>query len=77
MIALNHAAGAYEDAAIAGMSIVSRVTMFANSALIGFGQGFQPVCGINYGAGKMKRVREAYFFCVKYANVFLVVVSVN
>ena len=76
VIALNHAAGAYEDAAIAGMSIVSRVTMFANSALIGFGQGFQPVCGINYGAGKMKRVREAYFFCVKYASVFLLVVSV-
>jgi Na+-driven multidrug efflux pump len=50
--------------------------MFANSALIGFGQGFQPVCGINYGAGKMKRVREAYFFCVKYASVFLLVVSV-
>lgn len=75
-IALNHAAGAYGDAAIAGMSIVSRVTMFANSALIGFGQGFQPVCGINYGAGKMRRVREAYFFCVKYASVFLLVVSV-
>ena len=73
---LNHAAGAYGDAAIAGMSIVSRISMFANSALIGFGQGFQPVCGMNYGAGKMKRVREAYFFCVKYSFLFLLVVSV-
>ena len=73
---LNHAAGIYGDAAIAGMSIVSRVSMFANSALIGFGQGFQPVCGMNYGAGKMKRVREAYFFCVKYAFIFLLVLSV-
>lgn len=72
---LNHAAGYYGDAAIAGMSIVSRISMFANSALIGFGQGFQPVCGMNYGAGKMKRVREAYFFCVKYSFVFLIVVS--
>lgn len=72
---LNHAAGNYGDAAIAGMSIVSRISMFANSALIGFGQGFQPVCGMNYGAGKMKRVREAYFFCVKCAAVFLVIVS--
>ena len=68
---LNHAAGVYGDAAIAGMSIVSRVSMFANSALIGFGQGFQPVCGMNYGAGKMKRVRDAFFFCVKYSFVFL------
>jgi len=76
VIALNQAAKVYGDAAIAGMSIVSRVTMFANSALIGFGQGFQPVCGMNYGAGKLRRVREAYFFCVKYAAVFLVVISV-
>ena len=74
-ICLNHAAGAYGDAAIAGMSIVSRVSMFANSALIGFGQGFQPVCGFNYGAGKYERVLEAFWFCVKYAFVFLLIVA--
>lgn len=75
VILLNHAAGIYGDAAIAGMSIVSRVTMFANSALIGFGQGFQPVCGFNYGARLYKRVREGFFFCVKYALVFLIIIS--
>ncbi|NCC00509.1 MAG: MATE family efflux transporter [Clostridia bacterium] len=75
-IALNVAAGAYGDAAIAGMSIVSRVSMFANSALIGFGQGFQPVCGFNYGAKLFHRVREAFYFCVKYATLFLFLVSV-
>lgn len=74
-ICLNHAAGAYGDAAIAGMSIVTRIAMFANSALIGFGQGFQPVCGFNYGAKLYKRVQEGFYFCVKYAFVFLVVVS--
>lgn len=76
VIFLNHAAGNYGDAAIAGMSIVNRITMFANSALIGFGQGFQPVCGYNYGAKLYGRVREGFYFCVKYAFVFLVVVSV-
>ena len=75
-ILLNHGAGLYGDAAIAGMSIVSRVTMFANSALIGFGQGFQPVCGFNYGAKLYHRVREGFWFCVKYAMVFLITVSV-
>lgn len=75
VIFLNHAAGDYGDAAIAGMSIVNRVTMFANSALIGFGQGFQPVCGFNYGAKLYGRVREGFFFCVKYAFIFLIVVS--
>ena len=75
-ICLNHAASVYGDAAIAGMSIVSRIMMFANSALIGFGQGFQPVCGFNYGAGKYKRVLEAYWFCVKFALVVLLGLAV-
>ena len=35
------------------------------SALIGFGQGFQPVCGTNYGAGKRIRVRQAFYFCIR------------
>lgn len=78
-ICLNRSAGMYGgelgDAAIAAMSIVSRITMFANSALIGFGQGFQPVCGMNYGAKRYGRVREAFAFCVKYAAVFLAVIS--
>lgn len=66
-ICLNHAAGVYGDGAIAGMSIVSRIMMFANSVLIGFGQGFQPVCGFNYGAKRYERVLKAFRFCVKVA----------
>lgn len=74
-ILLNHGAGLHGDEAIAAMSIVSRVTMFASSALIGFGQGFQPVCGFNYGAKLYGRVREGFAFCVKYATLFLVGIS--
>lgn len=70
-LALNWSVKAYGDAAIAAFSIVSRVTGFAYSALMGFGQGFQPFCGFNYGAGKYKRVREGYGFCVKTAVVAL------
>ena len=67
--------GAYADAAIAAMSICTRIAMFANSALIGFGQGFQPVCGTNYGAGIYTRVREAFFFCLKVGAAVLAVIS--
>jgi putative MATE family efflux protein len=74
-IFLNHAAGAYGDAAIAAMSIVSRVNMFASSALIGFGQGFQPVCGFNYGAKYYNRVREAFWFCMRAAVGVLVCIA--
>ena len=73
---LNIAANPYGDAAIAAMSVVSRIFMFAISALIGFGQGFQPVCGFNYGAKKYGRVREAFWFCVKISTVFLGVLAV-
>ncbi|WP_330581562.1 MATE family efflux transporter [Faecalicatena contorta] len=74
---LNIAANPYGDAAIAAMSIVSRITMFASSALIGFGQGFQPFCGFNYGAKKYGRVREAFWFCVKVSTVVLFVLAVT
>lgn len=75
-ICLNYAAGVYGDAAIAGMSIVTRIMMFANSSLIGFGQGFQPVCGFNYGAKKYRRVLDAFWFCVKFSIGFLSAVAV-
>lgn len=74
-ICLNHTAVPYGDAAIAAMSVVSRINMLANSAVIGFGQGFQPVCGFNYGAGLYNRVRKAYWFCVKVSVIFLIVVG--
>ena len=72
-VMLNTAAGVYGDAAIAALSIVSRFVMFINSAVIGFGQGFQPVCGFNFGAGRYSRVREAFCFSVKVATLILVV----
>ena len=73
---LNNAARAFGAPAITAMSIVSRVMMFANSLVIGFGQGFQPVCGFNYGAGKYARVREGFAFCVKYSTLFLAFAAV-
>ncbi len=73
---LNRAAGAYgAEAAIAAMTIVSKLMMFASSALIGFGQGFQPVCGFNWGAGLYSRVRRAVLFCMKVAVVALTVIA--
>ena len=75
-ILLNRAAGSYGDAAIAGMSVTNRVMMFTNSALIGFGQGYQPVCAFNYGANRTDRVKEGYFFCLKYGTMFLTLMSV-
>ena len=57
------------------MTIVSKLIMFASSALIGFGQGFQPVCGFNWGAGLYSRVRKAVLFCMKVALAALAIIS--
>lgn len=57
------------------MGVVQRVMMFGGSAMIGFGQGFQPVCGFNYGAKLYDRVRRGFWFCVKGSLLFLLVVS--
>ena len=75
-ICLNVCAGVYGDAAIAAMSIVGRIVVFANSCVIGFGQGFQPVCGFCYGAKKYDRVKQAFWFCVRTATLFLCCVAV-
>ena len=74
-ICLNHAAGGYGDVAIAAMGVVQRIMMFGGSAMIGFGQGFQPVCGFNYGAKLYHRVKQGFWFCVKGSFLFLLVVS--
>ncbi len=62
--------------AVAAMAVVSRIMMFAASTLIGFGQGFQPVCGFNYGAGLYSRVKKSFWFCVKASVSFILVIAV-
>ena len=70
---LNLAARGYGDAAVAGMSIVSRIFMFIISVAIGVGQGLQPVASFNYGARKYPRVRQAAIFTIEAAFCMLVV----
>ena len=75
-IILNQTAGPFGDAAIAAMSIIARVFHLAFAALLGFGQGFQPVSGYNYGAKLYDRVVEAFWFCIKISAIGLTIVSV-
>lgn len=68
---LNDCAGNYGDAAVAAMSIVNRICFFTFATALGIGQGFQPVCAFNYGAGKYGRVKKAFFFTLAVGEVFL------
>ena len=71
-ICLNHAARPFGDAAIAAMGVVQRIAMFGASTMLGFGQGFQPVCGFNYGAKLYDRVKKGFWFCVKISTAVLI-----
>lgn len=75
-ICLNQVASQYGDASVAAFSIVNRFVMFVGAAMIGYGQGFQPVCGFNYGAGRYDRVRQAFWGCVKVSTLYCVILAV-
>ena len=75
MIFLNFNAKIYGDAAIAAMSITGKIIHFAVSVMLGIGQGFQPVCGFNYGAKLYDRVLKAFWFAVKLSITALTVIG--
>ena len=72
---LNICTGPFGDSAIAGISIVTRLMQFFYSVVIGFGQGFQPVCGFNYGAKKYERVKAGFVYAVKVGTSFCIIVA--
>ena len=76
LICLNNIAAGYGDSAVAAFSVSSRIMAIASSLLIGFGQGFQPVCGFNYGARKFDRLRKALRFTIIVGTGYCLVFAV-
>jgi putative MATE family efflux protein len=70
---LNVQSGVYGDAAVAAMTITNKVYMICRHIVMGIGQGFQPVAGYNYGAGKKARVKEAFGFALMVGTVICLI----
>ncbi len=68
-ILLNDLAGNISDSTLAAVGVCNKVMMFPFSIILGFGSGFQPVAGFNWGAKRYGRVRESYRFCSKVALI--------
>ena len=66
-ILLNRLAGEISDSVLAGIGVSTKIMMFPFSIILGFGSGFQPVAGFNWGAKRFDRVRESYRFSSKVA----------
>ena len=61
-ILLNDLAGNISDSVLAGIGVCTKVMMFPFCIILGFGNGFQPVAGFNWGAKQYDRVTESYRF---------------
>jgi len=75
-IMLNTIAASYGETLIAALTVAGRVAALGYMLMIGFGQGFQPICAMNYGAKNYKRVKEALAITVSIGSIFLLVASV-
>lgn len=76
-VALNHVAASRSDAAVAAMSVVGKIFMIVFCLLIGFGQGYQPVAGYNYGAKEYGRVRDAFRFTFRLGTAGMTVLAIG
>ena len=61
-IMLNDLAGNISDSVLAGIGVCTKIMMFPFCIILGFGNGFQPVAGFNWGAKRYDRVQESYRF---------------
>ena len=68
-IILNNIAGGISDAALAGIGVANKIMMFPFSIILGFGSGFQPVAGFNWGAKRYDRVMASFRYSAKVAII--------
>ena len=76
LILLNVVAAKYGDGVIAALTISSRILALAYMIMIGWGQGFQPICAMNYGAKQYDRVKKAFKFAVVGGTLFLIMAAI-
>lgn len=71
LVLLNMAAAGFSEEVIAAFAVSSRIAAFSYMLVIGWGQGFQPICAMNYGAKQYNRVRKAFKYTVSIGTVFM------
>ena len=67
------------DVAVGAMTVMTSLNQLITMPLQGICQGGQPLISYNYGAGKLRRVKEAFFcqfiVCVAYTTVFWLLIQ--
>lgn len=71
-VLLNIVAARYGESTIAALTVSSRIAALAYMVMIGWGQGFQPICAMNYGAKQYDRVKHALKLTLSIGTIFLI-----
>lgn len=74
-VVINNFAGSFSDSALAAVSVANKCTRLVGSAIMGFGQGFQPVAGYCWGAKRYHRVNRAFWVSTSIGAVMAVVIG--
>ena len=75
-IMLNDLAGNISDSVLAGIGVSTKIMMFPFSIILGFGSGFQPVAGFNWGVKRYDRVKDSYHFSSKVSIIGSLIMAI-
>ena len=75
-IILNNIAGSISDSVLAAIGVSNKIMMFPFCIILGFGNGFQPVAGFNWGAKRYDRVEESYKFSSRVSLIGATIMAV-
>lgn len=76
LVLLNIVCAKYSEDLIAAMTISFKIIGIAYLIVIGWGQGFQPICAMNYGVGNHLRVRKAFIYSLLIGTLFLIISTI-
>ncbi len=76
LVLLNIIAAKYGEALIAALTVSSRIIALALMIMVGWGQGFQPICAMNFGAKQYDRVKQGFKLTLIVGTIFLIIASV-
>jgi putative MATE family efflux protein len=72
---ITRATSAYGEAAVAGMAIAGRLTPVAFGVIFALSGALGPIIGQNFGAGRIDRVRRAFWDGLIFTGLVIVLVS--
>ena len=76
MALLNIKAAPFGDAAVAAVSIATKIYLAMRGIVLGIGQAMQPVAGYNHGAKLYDRVRQAFWVTTRAGTIICTVAAI-